>query len=114
MTNSAERNIEPLAQTLDVQKRTSLGRRLVVAFVLSCLIAAGCWIVLPRFGVWVPVWVPLACFGLIAAAAVFAGHEDRAPDSDQVRPDAAGGCCQPDEGRPICCSGPRPLKMFKD
>lgn len=93
---------------------SGIGRRIVVAFVLSCLIAAGCWIVLPRFGVWVPVWVPLACFGLIAAAAVFAGHEDEAQHADGGATGAGGGCCKPDDGRPICCSGPRPLRMFKD
>lgn len=114
MTNSAERNIEPLAQTLDVQQGTSIGRRLVVAFVLLCLIAAACWIVLPRFGVWVPVWLPFAGFGLIAAAAVLASHENRSEPTETNATSAGAGCCQADDGRPICCSGPRPLKMFKD
>lgn len=94
--------------------RAGIGRRLVVSFVLSCMIAAGCWIVLPRFGVWVPIWMPLACFGLIAAAAVFAGHEDQAQTADGEAMGGSGGCCKADEGRPICCSGPRPLRMFKD
>jgi len=108
-----ERSVLPFEVAEADPRGTGIGRRLVVSFVLSCLIAAGCWIVLPRFGVWVPIWVPLACFGLIAAAAVFAGHEDRAPDSDHVGSGASGGCCQPDEGRPICCSGPRPMRMFR-
>lgn len=114
MTTSIDHHTENLAEDSEGPQRAGIGRRLVVSFVLSCMIAAGCWIVLPRFGVWVPTWVPLACFGLIAAAAVFAGHEDRAPDSEQVGSGAGGCCCQPDDGRPICCSGPRPLKMFKD
>ncbi len=114
MTTASEHNTDASVEAFEDARRSGIGPRLVVAFVLSCLIAAGCWVVLPRFGVWVPVWVPLACFGLIAAAAVFAGHEDRDPESDQVGTGTGGGCCKADDGRPICCSGPRPLKMFKD
>lgn len=94
------------------ERGMGIGRRLVVGFVLCCLIAAGCWVVLPRFGVWVPVWVPLACFAIIAGAAVFARNEGDVSHDEEDGP--GGGCCGGDDGRPICCSGPRPMKMFKD
>jgi hypothetical protein len=93
---------------------TGTGRRLVVGFVLCCVIAGVCWGVLPRFGVWVPVWLPLAGFGLIVFAAIVAG-----PERDGDHGDGPGaGCCgdgqRADEGRPICCSGPRPMRVFRE
>ncbi|MBX3360900.1 MAG: hypothetical protein KF912_08600 [Phycisphaeraceae bacterium] len=84
-----------------------VGRRLVVGFVLCCVLVGICWVVLPRFGVWVPAWIPLAGFVLIVIATVAASRPR--DDSDDIN--RGGGC---DDGRPICCSGPRPLKMFKE
>lgn len=94
-------------------RRMSVAQRVLIAFLASCALAAGCWLVLPRFGVYVPVWVPLAGFGLIAGAAVFAPSEededdDHGPGSGD--PDQDERCM---EGRAVgCCAGPRPLKMF--
>lgn len=92
-----------------VEEGTGTGRRLVIGFVLCCAIAGVCWVVLPRFGVWVPVWLPLGAFVLIVVASIAASPDN--PDADDGRPDA--GCCKADEGRPICCSGPRPMRMFR-
>ncbi|MBX3316568.1 MAG: hypothetical protein KF902_06860 [Phycisphaeraceae bacterium] len=103
----SERSVLPFEVVEADPRGKGMGRRLVIAFVLSCMIAAGCWIVLPRFGVWVPVWVPLAGFVLIVIATVAASR----PGDDRDDNDTGGGC---DEGRPICCSGPRPLRMFKE
>ncbi len=89
------------------ERGTGVGRRLVVGFVLCSLVAGVCWGVLPRFGVWVPVWLPLGGFALIVAATVAAS-----PDRDE-RDDGPRGGCGNDDGRPICCSGPRPMRMFR-
>lgn len=44
----------------------SLIKRLFVALVLIGATALACWRLLPRWGIDVPWWVPLICFGVIA------------------------------------------------
>lgn len=98
----------PFEAPVDDTRGTGVGRRLVVGFVVCCVIAGVCWGVLPRFGVWVPAWLPLAGFVLIVVAAVVAGSEREGNHGD-----GPGGGCGVDEGRPICCSGPRPMRVFR-
>lgn len=91
----------------------SIARRLVIAFVASCILALVCWVVLPRFGVWLPPWIPLASFVVIMIATVLSAR----PDADELEdPDtqhaSGSSCC--DDGRPVCCSGPRPLRIFRE
>lgn len=102
----------PFEAPEDDTRGTGVGRRLVVGFFVCCVIAGVCWGVLPRFGVWVPAWLPLAGFVLIVVAAVVAG-----PGRDGDHSDGPGGGCgdgqRADDGRPICCSGPRPMRVFR-
>lgn len=108
-SGETDRSVLPFEAPTDESRGSGVGRRLVVGFVLCCVIAGVCWGVLPRFGVWVPGWLPLAGFVLIVVAAVVAGP-DR--DGDQGRGGGPGGGCGVDEGRPICCSGPRLMRVF--
>lgn len=96
--------------------------RLIVAFVILVVVAVLCYGVLPRFGVDLPSWVPLAAFAIIAVGVVAnatsegqfgPSDEDEACRSGDVfdRKCGAGG---PD-GRPVgCCPGPRPPRFLSD
>jgi len=87
-----------------------LARRIFVAGLAIAAIAALCWVVLPMFGMVLPPMVPLLLFGVIAFAAITASPEAKPRRGAR----ATGDCCSPDdEGRPICCSGPRPPRLFK-
>lgn len=90
----------------------SIARRLVIAFVASCLLALICWVVLPRFDVWLPPWIPLVSFVVIMAAAIISARPDTTPDDAGGSDPRGTSCC--DDGRPVCCSGPRPLRIFRE
>lgn len=77
-------------------------RRLVVAFVLVALLAILCLAVLPRYNVHLPPMVPLLAFVVIVAGALMSSY---------TPPRRKPKCGCEDEGRPICCSGPRPLRF---
>lgn len=91
---------------------SGVGRRLVAGFILCCVVASVCWGVLPRFGVWIPAWLPFGGFGVILLASLFAGFEGR--DNNNEGSMASGPRCGADDGRSLCCSGPRPLKLFSE
>ncbi|MEZ6318960.1 MAG: hypothetical protein R3B49_09445 [Phycisphaerales bacterium] len=84
----------------------AIAKRLFIAFLACLLIALACFVLVPAWvGVHVPPYVPLLSFLAIAAGAIMT-----MPD----RPDADACACE-DEGRPVgCCSGPRPLRAFRD
>lgn len=77
-------------------------KRLVVAFVLVALLAILCLVVLPRYNVHLPPMVPLLAFVVIVVGALMSSYT---PPRKKVKCD-----CE-EEGRPICCSGPRPLRF---
>lgn len=114
MTASTDRNTEPFGERQDESRGSGVGRRLVIGFVISCVLGGRCWGLLPRFGVWVPAWLPLGGFGLIMLASLIAGYENARDDENGSGGGGSGGRCGVDEGRPICCSGPRPMKMLRD
>ncbi len=87
--------------------------RLVIAFVICVILAAVCFVVLPANGVDIPGWIPLVAMALIAVAALTtAKAEGQLPTT---KPGCSDGPCGCDDGRPVgCCSGPRPLRMFRE
>ena len=86
-----------------------LARRIVVAFALIMFTAVIFFIAVPLMGVDLPIIVPVMCFVTIAVGSVMA-HVGDAPDQrvQQPKKDEDCGCAVG------CCSGPRPLKMFRD
>jgi len=91
----------------DHKEGTRLARRLMVAFSLSALLAAMSFVFLPKWGVHLPPMIPILGFIVILVGVVLGSHEDA-----QTRKKKA--CVCDDEGRPICCGGPRPLRSFRE
>ncbi|MDX2147009.1 MAG: hypothetical protein SFZ23_05755 [Planctomycetota bacterium] len=58
-----------------------MARRMLIAFVLSAMLAVGCYVIAPRAGVYLPWFVPLVAFGAIFAAAI-APLLERSPSDD--------------------------------
>jgi len=88
-----------------------LARRLFIAFVIVMLLAFGFFVLLPQFGMEMPPIVPLMAFGVILAAALL-NHDAEAPEEEAER---RSRVASDDDARPIgCCSGPRPLRCFRD
>ncbi len=84
-----------------------LARRLVVAFVLVLVTAVVFFLIVPRFGVHLPLFVPLLCFAVIALGSVLAHTGDAPPDLRKPT--------REDDGFSVgCCPGPRPPRMFRD
>jgi len=87
----------------------AIAKRLFIAFLACLLIALACFVLVPAWvGVHIPPYVPLLSFLAIAAGAIMTIPE---------RPKANDACaCDPDDdARPVgCCSGPRPLRAFRD
>lgn len=78
-----------------------VARRLLVAFVACVVIGVGFWSLAPRFGVDLPLWLPLIAFVAILAGALL--NLPAAPAAPTDDPDAG-------DGQPVgCCPGPRPV-----
>ena len=97
----------------DIKNKESqrLARRLLVAFILIVLLGVGFYIVLPHYGLRLPPYVPMLCFGAIAVGALLnTGETPRNDlhDDDDQDANCDGGCAVG------MCPGPRPLRMFKD
>jgi hypothetical protein len=90
---------------------TLTARRLMVAFALSALLAVFSFVLLPKWGVYLPPMIPALGFIVILVGSILGSREDRAGDEQVVEKNSCG--CD-DEGRPICCGGPRPLRSFRD
>jgi hypothetical protein len=60
---------------------TGLAWRLLVAGILSALLAVVCWVLLPRAGVDLPWFVPVLAFAVILAGALARAQE---PSIDEV------------------------------
>jgi hypothetical protein len=90
---------------------TLTARRLMVAFALSALLAVFSFVLLPKWGVYLPPMIPALGFIVILVGSILGSREDKRDDEQVVEKDACG--CD-DEGRPICCSGPRPLQSFRE
>ncbi|RMH12962.1 MAG: hypothetical protein D6695_05360 [Planctomycetota bacterium] len=75
-------------------------RRLIVAFLLVAVIAVLSFVILPQYGLHLPPMVPLLAFVVIVVGSLMS--------ADHPPPRNRRDC--EDEGRPICCSGPRPLR----
>ena len=76
-----------------------VAKRLAMAFILIMVTGAACWVVLPRFGMVLPVPAVLMIFGVMAFASLAPLFENRA------KPEAP----KEEIGRPIKCGGPRPI-----
>jgi hypothetical protein len=75
------------------------------------VLGVGFYVVLPQFGVRLPPFVPLVCFGAIAVGAML--NTGESPYEDYEFDDEDDGCG--DGGCAVgMCPGPRPLKMFQD
>ncbi len=79
--------------------------RLSIAFFVSILIAIGCWLILPNYGVYLPAWIPLLAFGVMAVACVLSELEQDKDDEHDDDDEDSGD----DEGRSLTCCGPRPV-----
>ncbi|MFG0307496.1 MAG: hypothetical protein ACF8Q5_14935 [Phycisphaerales bacterium JB040] len=87
----------------EARAAAALMRRLLVALALVLVIGAVCFVVLPLYGMKLPIIMPILAF-----IAIFLGAILTAP-SPKPRPRPS------DDGRPIgCCPGPRPLRSFRD
>ena len=93
---------EPESEVQAEQARGSI-RRLAVALGLSLVLAFLCFVLAPRWGVYLPMIVPLMGFGAIALGTIMAAAEARPKTPEQADDEADA------PGRPICCSGPRPI-----
>jgi hypothetical protein len=74
-------------------ERWALAKRLFVAALLSVAIALVCWLLLPRAGMYVPWYVPVVAFVIIAITAVMRVNEigdDDGDEEDENPPDVAG------------------------
>lgn len=93
------------------KESSKLARRLLVALILIVLLGVGFYIVLPFYGLRLPPYVPMLCFGAIAVGALLntgeTPYNDLHDDDDQDA-NCDGGCAVG------MCPGPRPLRMFKD
>ncbi len=78
-------------------------RRLVVSFVLLAAVAVVCFVVLPSRGIHVPPMIPLLGFVVIVVGTVLGSGEPVV----KRKPRRAE-----DDGRPLGCCGPRPLRAF--
>jgi len=94
----------------DEREGTLTARRLMVAFALSALLAVFSFVLLPKWGVYLPPMIPALGFIVILVGSILGSREDRAGDESVVEKDRCG--CD-DEGRPICCGGPRPMQSFR-
>lgn len=90
----------------DSKEGAKLARRLMVAFALSALLAVMSFVFLPKWGVHLPPMIPVLGFIVILIGVVLSSHED----AQSRKKDA---CACDDEGRPICCGGPRPMRSFR-
>jgi hypothetical protein len=89
--------------------------RLLVAFCLCVALAAICFVVLPANGVDIPAWIPLAAMGIIAIAALTTAQAEGQLPTTPKRGEQPGAGCGCGDGRAVgCCSGPRPLRMFRE
>ncbi len=90
----------------------ALVRRLVVAFVLTIGLMASFVVLVAELDVHVPPIVFLLSFAAIAVGTLLTLLPTAKPGR---KPEAPCGCADDEDGRPIgCCSGPRPLRMFRD
>lgn len=78
--------------------------RLSIAFFITVLIAIGCLVILPNYGIALPAWIPLLCFGVMVGACVLSELEQDKEDDDDDDEDDTDG-----EGRSLTCCGPRPI-----
>lgn len=63
-----------------------MARRLFIALLLIVAVSVGCWLVLPRYGVEVPVWMPLGGYVVIVLASVLPMLErEGAEEADEWR-----------------------------
>ncbi len=96
----------------DEREGTLTARRLMVAFALSVVLAVFSFVLFPKWGIYLPPMIPALGFLVILVGTILGSREDAqlAGGGEVVEKD---GCGCDDEGRPICCSGPRPLRAFR-
>ena len=70
-----------------------MAKRLSIALVLSILIGFGCYVILPRYGVTLPPWVPVLAFAFMFVASVAVELERDSEDDDEEQD--ACGCDDP-------------------
>lgn len=94
-----------------------LARRLIVAFILILLLGVIFYAVLPQWGLRLPPIVPALSFIAILAGAVLSAM-DQTKSDDPTDPDGTRvldqRTCNDDGCAVGMCSGPRPLRMFRD
>lgn len=83
-------------------ERPQIARRLVVAFALLALMVLLSYVVLPEFGLHLPPLIPPLAFVVIVIGSLLSAD---APPKPRCECD--------EEGRPICCGGPRPPRFTR-
>jgi len=113
---STENMVEPeqFVNPREEERRqaNALARRLIVAFVLMVALSVGMIVLVGELNVRVPPMMFLLAFLAIAAGTittVMTGRDKGAKNAGAN--DESCGCA---DGNPVCCSGPRPLRAFRD
>ncbi len=92
----------------DDREGTGTTRRVMVAFILSVFLAVLSFVLLPKWGVYLPPMIPVLGFIVILVGTIMGSYE-----AEQTRKKQRACACD-DEGRPMCCGGPRPMRAFRD
>lgn len=91
-------------QDRSAYERPQIARRLVVAFILVALLALLAYVVLPQFGLHLPALIPPIAFLVITIGSLLSADAPAKADPP---------CDCDSDGRPICCSGPRPPRFTR-
>ena len=67
-----------------------MAKRLSIALILSIILGFGCYVILPRYGVTLPPWVPVLAFAFMLVASV-AVELERDSEHEQEEQDVCGG-----------------------
>ena len=90
------------------KQANALARRLIIAFVLMVGLSVGMLVLVAELNLRIPPMMFLLSFLAIAAGTITTLMTGR------DKPAKSKADCACDDGRPVCCSGPRPLRAFRD
>lgn len=76
----------------------TLPRRLLIAFLLICLVSVACWVVLPRYGVWAPPGIVFIGYIVILVSCLLAAGP---ADEDKEELDESPQLIDRDDDPPI-------------
>ena len=92
-----------------------LARRLIVAFILILILGVAFYAILPQWGLRLPPIVPALSFVAILIGAVLSAvDQNRSEERNEDTRVLDERSCKDDGCAVGMCSGPRPLRMFRD